>query len=485
MEYKRIHKPLPRQGGGFSVSPKKLRSLLLGIEKKHKEEDEEQPKTTNQEISQSLEIPQSDDRGASAVDYQDMECSTSASILNSNINGPQKMTKVGHPNDEDSFDSDSISFGFEFQKQETVPAPSATVPVQRFTMVHSFPAPYSKPAPSKWDDAEKWISSPNLNVKGNGKINRKVGLLVNKVVVVNGKKVDLSKVKKLGVVNGSGFGLGKTKGKGMNWVDEPFELTDLGVEEGGFGAAKPVVHSAASFQQNNVPAKNQLNSVNDAPLTPEVRSISMRDMGTEMTPIPSQEPSRTTTPARATTPTGKSASSRTLSPSRHPAARADDGPELELQVKTKREIMELSEQLGKPNIAAWAAKELTNQMPDQSSKTDLESRAADWEEAEKSKYLTRFKRGEARIQAWENHQKAKIEAEMQKIEVDLEKIRARAQEKLMNKLAASKHKANQKRAAAEAKRQKEATRTAKQAEYIRRTGHVPNQSCSSCWSLWF
>ncbi|KAJ4777901.1 Remorin family protein [Rhynchospora pubera] len=473
MEYERIHKPLPRQGGGFSVSPKKLRSLLLGIEKKHKEEEAEQPKTTDQEISQSLEIPQSDNRGASAVDYQDMECTTSASISIININGPQKMTKVGHRNDEDSLDSDSMSFGFEFQKQEKVPVPSATVPVQRFTMVHSFPAPFSKPAPSKWDDAEKWISSPNSNVKGNGKINSKVGLLVNKVVVVNGKKVDLSKVKKLGVVNGSGFGLGTAKGKGMSWVDEPFELTDLGVEEGGFGAAKPVFHSAASVHQNNVPEKNQLNSVYDAPLTPEVRSVSMRDMGTEMTPIPSQEPSRTTTPARAT------------SPSQHPAARAGDGSELDLQVKTKREIMELSEQLGKPNIAAWAAKELTNQMPDQSSKTDLETRAADWEEAEKSKYLTRFKRDEARIQAWENHQKAKIEAEMQKIEVDLEKIRARSQEKLMNKLAASKHKANQKRAAAEAKRQKEATRTTKQAEYIRQTGHVPNQSCSSCWSLWF
>ena len=76
-------------------------------------------------------------------------------------------------------------------------------------------------------------------MKGNGKTNSKVGL-----VVVNRKKVDLSKVKKVGVITGSGFGLGKAKRKGLNWVDEPFGLMDFGVEEGAFGAAEPVVDSA-------------------------------------------------------------------------------------------------------------------------------------------------------------------------------------------------------------------------------------------------
>lgn len=81
-------------------------------------------------------------------------------------------------------------------------------------------------------------------MKGNGKTNSKVGLVVNKVVVVNRKKVDMSKVKKVGVITGSGFGLGKAKRKGLNWVDEPFGLMDFGVEEGAFGAAEPVVDSS-------------------------------------------------------------------------------------------------------------------------------------------------------------------------------------------------------------------------------------------------
>jgi hypothetical protein len=48
----------------------------------------------------------------------------------------------------------------------------------------------------------------------------------------------------------------------------------------------------------NKPAQNSTMSA--------VRSICVRDMGTEMTPIASQEPSRTTTPIRATTPAARS-----------------------------------------------------------------------------------------------------------------------------------------------------------------------------------
>lgn len=69
-------------------------------------------------------------------------------------------------------------------------------------------------------------------------------------------------------------------------------------------------------------------------------------------------------------------------------------------------------------------------------------------------------------------------------QVNLEKIRSRTQKKLMNKLAAATHKASEKRAAAEVKQQKEATRTAKKADYIRQTGHVPDQ-LFSCWSSCF
>lgn len=50
------------QGNKFSVSPRKLRSMLLGLEKRNQEEGGEQPTTTDQEIIHSKEVPQSDNR---------------------------------------------------------------------------------------------------------------------------------------------------------------------------------------------------------------------------------------------------------------------------------------------------------------------------------------------------------------------------------------------------------------------------------------
>jgi hypothetical protein len=140
------------------------------------------------------------------------------------------------------------------------------------------------------------------------------------------------------------------------------------------------------------------------------RSVSMRDMGTEMTPIASQEPSRTGTPVRATTPIRSPTSSRPSSPGRTAPASSPTNPpndhldpnrglsEKELKLKTKREIMVLGTQLGKMNIAAWASKEGEDKdastslkiiATDQQSKNVIETRAAAWEEAEKAKYMAR------------------------------------------------------------------------------------------------
>lgn len=136
----------------------------------------------------------------------------------------------------------------------------------------------------------------------------------------------------------------------------------------------------------------------------------MRDMGTEMTPIASQEPSRTGTPVRATTPMRSPTSSvpstpergaPTSSPITAPNDRGDTNKELsekEMQLKTRREIMVLGTQLGKMNIAAWASKEeedkdastsLKTVATERPAKSVLETRAAAWEEAEKAKYMAR------------------------------------------------------------------------------------------------
>ena len=66
-----------------------------------------------------------------------------------------------------------------------------------------------------------------------------------------------------------------------------------------------------------------------------------------------------------------------------------------------------------------------------------------------------------------------------------ERLKARAQEKYVNKLAAARRIAEEKRANAEAKLNEKAVNTSEKADYIRRTGHMPSSFSfklpSLCW----
>lgn len=58
----------------------------------------------------------------------------------------------------------------------------------------------------------------------------------------------------------------------------------------------------------------------------------------------------------------------------------------------------------------------------------------------------------------------------------------RAHDKLMKKIAAVRLKAEEKLAAAESERNRQGTKTEKQANYIRRTGQMPSSfSCCGWW----
>lgn len=66
-----------------------------------------------------------------------------------------------------------------------------------------------------------------------------------------------------------------------------------------------------------------------------------------------------------------------------------------------------------------------------------------------------------------------------------DKLKAWAQEKLANKIAATRRIAEEKRASAEAKLNEKAARTSERADYIRRTGRLPSSFYfklpSLCW----
>ncbi|XP_028772211.1 uncharacterized protein At3g61260 [Neltuma alba] len=296
-----------------------------------------------------------------------------------------------------------------------------------------------KPTPSKWDDAQKWLVGLSSLSRGGEKSQSK-----NKPRNSNADDLRL-----------------------IAPVPQKEQDFDEKEEEDEEERSTTCQHEAEetkkvecdeSFWRINRPASQNASCV---------RSICVRDMGTEMTPIASQEPSRTATPIRATTPASRSpVHSGTSTP-----LRSSNGGN---SGNTRSYVAEQSSPSKKTENPA---KKLS----------PLESRALAWDEAERAKYMARFKREEVKIQAWENHQIRKAEMEIKKMEVKAERMKARAQERLANKVAATRRVAEEKRANAEAKLNEKALRTSERADYIRRTGHVPSSFSlhfkfpSLCW----
>ncbi|KAG0604313.1 hypothetical protein M758_10G161600 [Ceratodon purpureus] len=102
----------------------------------------------------------------------------------------------------------------------------------------------------------------------------------------------------------------------------------------------------------------------------------------------------------------------------------------------------------------------------------LDDQAASWEGAEQTKLNERYDEEDARIDAWEELQTSRAEAEMQKTEMKIEKMRARALEKMTNRIALARKKAKEMRAAANTRRTNLAAKTTQQVEQIYIASHV-------------
>ncbi|PON72714.1 Remorin, C-terminal [Parasponia andersonii] len=534
MEYERIHKV---QTG--MISPSKLRMKLMGphhLRKKDgsnsnssrtspsKLDDTDFVKnsllaTTNgdEEVtSPSLDVPPMKSTDASMPDARQSDPTsdqlkeslpkqngeTARVRLQQCSKGDSSNSSTVHPvkileDDNLDYDSNASSSSFEFHKGER----SGHNPISRCI---------SRPMPSKWNDAEKWIMN-RQNCQANYHKRNALQNQTNRIPPTNMMRVAPESAH---CDNRLLFSrMADTKRDDFcqtasQIAFDKFSFVSSGTQ---LVSGQPYAGNAMidqSTQSRDLKELGELtypkSSADETTGIPAIRSVSMRDMGTEMTPGTSLEPSRTATPVGATTPIRSPTSSmpstpRGVAPASTPAELALDGEsqhtennkkelsEEELKLKTRREIVALGVQLGKMNIAAWASKEEQEKKrsaeknnAEELDRIEYEKRAAAWEEAEKSKHYARFKREEIKIQAWESQQKAILEAEMRRIEAKVEQMRAQAQAKMVKKIALTRQRSEEKQAAAEARKNRDAEKTAAQAEYIRQTGKMPSASQYIC-----
>ncbi|XP_061338497.1 uncharacterized protein LOC133285294 isoform X2 [Gastrolobium bilobum] len=398
------------------------------------------------------------------------------------------------------YDSNASSSSFEFDKGERPVNNPATRSLLR-------------PIPSKWNDAEKWIMNRQ---------NIQVGYLKKNTAHNQANRLPTTSMVRVAPEFGNyDHKLLTAKVTETKRVDFCQPTSHMGFEKFAFDPSE--AHSVSGQAHGRIPVVESFpqskdlkevkeldlscsRSIDDQTGIPGIRSVAMRDMGTEMTPVPSQEPSRTATPVGSATPLRSPTSSMPSTPRRGepaptPLENATDEDsqfpvenskkklsEEEMKIKTRREIAALGAQLGKMNIAAWASKDdhekkkpsACDTNAQEQERIEFEKRAALWEEAEKSKHTARFKREEIKIQAWESQQKAKLEAEMRRIEAKVEQMRAQTHAKMVKKIAMARQRSEEKRAAAEARRNQEAEKTVAQAEYIRQTGRMPSSNYICC-----
>ncbi|KAM0877352.1 hypothetical protein ACQ4PT_035560 [Festuca glaucescens] len=305
-----------------------------------------------------------------------------------------------------------------------------------------------KPMPSKWDDAQKWLVGMSNGADG---IHGGKGTTKPRNSNADDRRL-LSSSSQNGRVSCSSV----DGGVEYNMVVAPPTPPQLGEGSDDVGETK------------NMDCGMLLRPHGHGHGYGSPVSVCLRDMGTEMTPIASKEPSRAATPLRATTPVARSpVPSRSSTPGRR---RQEEPP-----VSVAARVVRTAEQAAVSNAVSGGEVDsnggVEGRVPRAST---LESRAAAWDEAERAKFTARYKREEVKIQAWENHEKRKAEMEMKRIEMKAEQMKARAQEKLANKLAEARRVAEEKRASAEATLNEGAARTSEKADYIRRTGHLPS-----------
>uniref|UniRef100_A0A6N2MNI5 Remorin C-terminal domain-containing protein n=1 Tax=Salix viminalis TaxID=40686 RepID=A0A6N2MNI5_SALVM len=343
-----------------------------------------------------------------------------------------------------------------------------------------------KPTPSKWDDAQKWLVGLSRGGGGDKRESKPRNSNADDrrlIAPVPQMEQDYSGEEDDGKAeNGCSFSV-------INQYEAETKKVDC--DESVWRINKPVQNSTMNA----------------------VRSVCLRDMGTDMTPIASQEPSRTATPIRATTPAARSpVSSGSSTPVRgQHRLQGNDGYQTGLAVTESNGGTASSP--GGITATKHCGQEFNgsgipeNMDSDQARKMNaLETRAMAWDEAERAKYMARYKREEVKIQGLgksreeesrngneenggmiANPFKDRINShpllsEMSlfalkisgKSRVKAERLKGRAQERLANKLASTKRIAEEKRANAEARLNEKAVKTSEKADHMRATGHLPS-----------
>ncbi|XP_055804939.1 uncharacterized protein LOC129873787 isoform X2 [Solanum dulcamara] len=264
--------------------------------------------------------------------------------------------------------------------------------------------------PSKWDDAERWITSPVSSYgvwrTPNAQTYRRP----------KSKSGPLGAPGRMYLPNYSPSVPILEDGSISNFIaNSPFTTGVLvpdgvSIHYGADGNSGGLYAENSMARATSAPGLSDLFSESSVPSSPDSVSCaaSRRDMATQMSPDGS---------------THASPQERTSS--------IPPGVEQSNQHDTKVEIRDV--QVDKGALISGLSRKSRVRKP-KKELPDVSESISPWDVADGAKSMSKLQREEARIAAWENLQKAKAEAEIQKLEMKLEKRRSASMDKILNKL---------------------------------------------------
>ncbi|KAI7735141.1 hypothetical protein M8C21_002593 [Ambrosia artemisiifolia] len=318
---------------------------------------------------------------------------------------------------------DKYNNGKRFQKgwcSEKVPSPNGYSNQRRTGVNVLMPINDGRPLPSKWDDAERWITSP---VSGSG---------VCKNFAPPPQRRPKAKSGPLGATPGDAYFSGYSSGFPMLedgstnniFAGSPLTtgvLVPSGYSFGGNDAHHVPDHTGYRGSPSELFDESSHLDSQDENGNHVTCGVSRRDMATQMSPVDSPESSLTVKGMMSTSPPP-------VEPNSHHFARVDvRDVQVDKRVTMTKQLERRKKRLEK------------NQS------TEINDPTLTWKTTDGAMEVSKLQKEEARITAWENLQIAKAEASIQKLEMKLEKKKTKSMDKIMKKLRIAQIKAQEMR----------------------------------------
>lgn len=361
---------------------------------------------------------------------------------------------------------------------ERVPMPYNTN--RRHLSTALMPCNNGRTLPSKWEDAERWIVSP---ISVDGPVRQSVqqpqrrpksksgplgppGIAYHSMYspaapMFEGRNVGnqiTNSPFSAGVMVAEGLSLPGYTGGNFPSSIEPCMARSISVH----GYTEMISQSSLPVCQDEKLDDLEQSATNVS------RTVSRRDMATQMSPESSHHSS-----------------------SRHESSFSPSSPilpivELQSMHSSKPEVRDVQVD-ERVTVTKWSKKNRAivpgrgSGNADDWKRKAVDVRAAGWDISDTAKTISKIKREEAKIIAWENLQNAKAEAAIRKLEMKLEKKRSSSMDKIMTKLRSAQKKAQEMRSSVLSNQSHQVARTSHKAISFPRTRQIGSFSgCFTC-----